>query len=111
MVGTMGVDLTVTERVALLRAVADPIRWRVLDELGAGGRCHCELEEALDVPANLLSHHLRVLREAGLVSTERRGRLVEYRLDEAGVRTLHAALPRTPRPSVPVFQRGEVTRR
>jgi ArsR family transcriptional regulator, arsenate/arsenite/antimonite-responsive transcriptional repressor len=91
----MDVDVSVTERVALLRAVADPIRWRVVATLGDGGRCHCELEEALDVPANLLSHHLRVLREAGLVSTERRGRLVEYRLDDAGVRMLYAALPRT----------------
>jgi ArsR family transcriptional regulator, arsenate/arsenite/antimonite-responsive transcriptional repressor len=93
MVGTMDVDVSVADRVALLRAVADPIRWQVVATLGAGGRCHCELEEALDVPANLLSHHLRVLREAGLVSTQRRGRLVEYRLDDAGLRTLHDALP------------------
>jgi ArsR family transcriptional regulator, arsenate/arsenite/antimonite-responsive transcriptional repressor len=89
----MVVDVDVAARVALLRAVADPIRWRILEALGDGGRCHCELEGALDVPANLLSHHLRVLREAGLVSTERRGRLVEYRLDEARLRALHAALP------------------
>lgn len=42
----------------------------------------CELQEALDIAPNLLSYHLRVLREAGLVESTRRGRWVDYRLSD-----------------------------
>jgi ArsR family transcriptional regulator, arsenate/arsenite/antimonite-responsive transcriptional repressor len=93
MVGTLHADRA-TESVGLLKALADPIRWSVIETLGrAAGRCHCELEEDLGVGANLLSHHLRVLREVGLVTTRRRGKLVEYRLDPDGIQALRAALP------------------
>jgi ArsR family transcriptional regulator, arsenate/arsenite/antimonite-responsive transcriptional repressor len=94
----MYVDMTATEldeRVAVLKAVADPTRLRVLETLDTDGpRCHCELERSLDVPANRLSFHLKVLRDAGLVTTRRRGRLTEYQLDPDRVAALHTALPR-----------------
>jgi ArsR family transcriptional regulator, arsenate/arsenite/antimonite-responsive transcriptional repressor len=81
-------------RVAMLKAAADPTRLRVLDRLAeVGPRCHCELEEELAVPANRLSFHLRILRDAGLVTTLRRGKRVEYQLEPLGLRTLHVALP------------------
>lgn len=87
----------VAGRVELLRAVADPTRLRVLDVLGADGpRCHCELEATLGVRANRLSFHLRVLREAGLVATRRRGRQVEYHLEPDGIAAACDALPATP---------------
>lgn len=83
-----------TTRVELVKAVADPTRLRVLDVLGTEGpQCHCELEVALDVPASRLSFHLRVLREAGLVGTRRRGRLVAYHLEPRGLAEVHDALP------------------
>ena len=59
--------------MSLLTAVADPIRWRVLQRLAGAPSCVCELQEQAPVAANLLSYHLRVLREAGLVTTSRRG--------------------------------------
>jgi ArsR family transcriptional regulator, arsenate/arsenite/antimonite-responsive transcriptional repressor len=94
MVGTLDLELTLAERVVLLKAAADPIRLRVLDTLArVGGRCHCELEEELGLGANVLSHHLRVLREAGLLTTQRRGKLVEYRLAADGIAALTRALP------------------
>jgi ArsR family transcriptional regulator, arsenate/arsenite/antimonite-responsive transcriptional repressor len=96
MVGTMVVDASapLDDRVAALKAVADPTRLQVLDVLAsAGPRCHCELEEDLTVPANRLSFHLRILRDAGLVTTRRRGKRVEYQLDPSGVRALQQALP------------------
>ncbi|MFO7587323.1 MAG: metalloregulator ArsR/SmtB family transcription factor [Gemmatimonadota bacterium] len=62
------------------QALADEKRVRVLEALGAGERCVCELAEALDVTQPLLSFHLRTLREAGLVSDHRRGRWVYYSL-------------------------------
>jgi ArsR family transcriptional regulator, arsenate/arsenite/antimonite-responsive transcriptional repressor len=81
-------------RVATLKAVADPTRLQVLDLLAcAGPRCHCELEEELSVPANRLSFHLRTLRDAGLVTTRRRGKRVEYQLDPDGMRALRHAVP------------------
>jgi ArsR family transcriptional regulator, arsenate/arsenite/antimonite-responsive transcriptional repressor len=89
-----GVELDV--RVATLKAVADPTRLRVVDLLASvGPRCHCELEEALAVPPNRLSFHLRILRDAGLVTTRRRGRRVDYQLDPAGLAALQCAVPTT----------------
>ncbi len=96
MVGTITAPArdVVAARVALLKAVADPTRLQVLDELETvGPRCHCELEEALDVPANRMSFHLKVLREAGLVVTERQGKRVAYRLDATGLARLRRSLP------------------
>ncbi|MFU8888307.1 MAG: ArsR/SmtB family transcription factor [Trueperaceae bacterium] len=63
-----------------LRALADPTRLRIVALLGAGPRCVCSLQEEVDAAANLLSHHLRVLREAGLIEGSRRGRWIDYRL-------------------------------
>jgi ArsR family transcriptional regulator len=63
-----------------LRAVADPLRWRILSLLGGEEMCVCHLVESLGAPQSLISHHLRVLREAGLVETERYRYWTYYRL-------------------------------
>jgi ArsR family transcriptional regulator, arsenate/arsenite/antimonite-responsive transcriptional repressor len=102
MVGTIAPPARddVAARVALLKAIADPTRLRVLDQLETvGPRCHCELEEALDVPANRMSFHLKVLRDAGLVVAERQGKRVAYRLDAAGVARVRWSLPMAGRSS------------
>lgn len=74
-------------------ALGDPIRLSVLDELNQDRRCVCELQEALGIAPNLLSYHLRILREAGLVDATRRGRWVDYRLADDAVEIVTAALP------------------
>jgi ArsR family transcriptional regulator len=74
--------------VARFRALGDPIRLRVVHELAGGTRCVCELRERIDVAGPLLSHHLTVLRDAGLVSATRRGRWIDYRLDAEVLETL-----------------------
>lgn len=56
---------------AMLKALADPNRLRIFDLLMQGDSCNCELNEKLGLTPNLLSHHLRVLREAGLVRSRR----------------------------------------
>ena len=56
-----------TEAAAVLKALADPNRLRIFNMLMQGDSCNGELNERLGLPPNLLSHHLRVLREAGLV--------------------------------------------
>jgi len=54
-----------------LKVLAEPKRLLILYLLIEGVQCNCELGEELDMPPNLISHHLRVLREAGLVDVER----------------------------------------
>ena len=79
--------------VALLATVADPVRWRVLRLLASGQACVCEIQEQVPVASNLLSYHLRVLREAGLITSSKRGRWVDYRLAPDAGAVLAAALP------------------
>ena len=62
----------------LLRALSAPIRVAIVAELGTGERCVHELVEKLGAPQPLVSQHLRVLRDADLVTRTRRGREVAY---------------------------------
>jgi ArsR family transcriptional regulator len=77
----------------LLAVVAEPVRWRLLVALSSGSRCVCDLQPAAAVSAPALSHHLRVLREAGLVVAVRRGRWIDYSLAVDAFERLHRALP------------------
>ncbi|GAA3695177.1 metalloregulator ArsR/SmtB family transcription factor [Nonomuraea antimicrobica] len=66
---------------ALLKAVADPVRLRLLSMIGShpgGEACVCDLTDAFDLTAPTISHHLKVLRTAGLIDSERRGTWVYY---------------------------------
>lgn len=80
-------------RAATFRALSDPIRLSILDQLEPGQRCVCDLQEALNIAPNLLSYHLRILRESGLVTSTRRGRWVDYRLSDDAAATVALALP------------------
>jgi ArsR family transcriptional regulator len=63
---------TATESLAKwLKVLAEPKRLLIVNLLMKGVHCNCELGEALDMAPNLISHHLRVLRRAGLVDTQR----------------------------------------
>ncbi len=73
--------------------MGDPIRLRIVAELSDGQRCVCELLEKIGIAPNLLSYHLRVLRDAGLVEASRRGRWVDYSLAPDGLEALRAAVP------------------
>ena len=70
---------------AALRALADPVRWRIATALAAEELCVCHLVGDLGLAQPLVSHHLRVLREAGLVEAEPAGRWTYYRLSREGV--------------------------
>jgi ArsR family transcriptional regulator len=82
------------------KALADPIRLRLLSLIGAhaGGRqagagvCVCELTGAFEVTAPTISHHLKVLREAGLIESERRGTWVYYWIVPATLKRLSGVL-------------------
>jgi ArsR family transcriptional regulator len=82
------------EELTLLAALSDPVRWRLLAALADGGtHCVCELKPVGGVAANVLSYHLKVLREAGLVTAAKRGRWVDYTLVDDAHARLVAARP------------------
>ena len=78
---------------AAFAALGDPVRLRILAELAEGERCVCKLLERVPVAPNLLSYHLRVLREAGLILASRRGRWIDYRIAAPALARLRAAIP------------------
>jgi ArsR family transcriptional regulator, arsenate/arsenite/antimonite-responsive transcriptional repressor len=77
-------------------ALADGTRLAILRALTSARRCVCELNEAVPVAANVLSYHLRILRDAGLVTATRRGRWVDYELVPAALEQLRAGVPTPP---------------
>src|ERR671931_1626226 len=67
--------------VRLLAALADPVRLEILRELaGSSEVCACDFTSCCDVSQPTISHHLKVLRDAGVVTSERRGNWVFYRI-------------------------------
>lgn len=78
---TRPVTRPVDPEVRLLAALADPTRLEILRELaGSSETCACDLTECCAVSQPTVSHHLRVLREAGVVVSERRGSNIYYRV-------------------------------
>ncbi len=72
----------------VFRALGDPVRLRLVSLIGArqGGEvCVCDLTSAFALTQPTISHHLKVLREAGLIDSERRGTWVYYRLVPAAL--------------------------
>jgi len=72
----------------VFKALGDPVRLRLLSLIGAhqGGEvCVCDLTTAFDLTQPTISHHLKVLREAGIIASERRGTWVYYRLVPAAL--------------------------
>jgi ArsR family transcriptional regulator, arsenate/arsenite/antimonite-responsive transcriptional repressor len=84
------------EREALalrFKALADPGRVAIVNRLAAADEvCVCDLNEALDLAQPTVSHHLRVLREAGLVESTRRGTWAFYRLVPEAIEQLREVL-------------------
>ncbi len=77
------------------RVLADPTRLRIVDLLMQGRQCNCELGEALQLAPNLISHHLGVLRRAGLVDARRDpddARWIYYSINQTALAELRAAL-------------------
>jgi ArsR family transcriptional regulator len=75
--------------VRLLAALADPVRLSIVRQLAdCDGICACDFTESLEVSQPTISHHLRVLREAGVVTSERRGTWIWYRLSPEAINRL-----------------------
>jgi len=69
-----------TARAEIIKALSHPTRLFIVDELAEGERCVCELTQAIGDHISTVSKHLSVLKNAGLVSSEKRGSHVLYRL-------------------------------
>jgi ArsR family transcriptional regulator len=94
--GSRILEMDLAEAAAGFAALGDEIRLRVMLMLADGERCVCELQREFDIAPSLLSYHLRVLRDAGLVESRRRGRWVDYRLAPGGPAALRSTLPTEP---------------
>jgi len=83
----VGEPLTVaaaTELAAVFKALSDPVRLRLLSLIashGGGEACVCEVSAGFELSQPTISHHLKVLRESGLLTSERRGSWVYYRIE------------------------------
>ncbi len=74
------------------RVLSDENRMRVVLLLRGGERCVCDIVDSLGLPQSLVSHHLAVLRSAGLLSDRRSGKWVYYSIDKESVAHLNALL-------------------
>lgn len=78
-----------TDRARLAAALGDPTRLIIAVALRAGSElCVCDLSWIAEKPENLVSHHLRALREAGIAESRREGKMVMYSLTESGASLL-----------------------
>jgi ArsR family transcriptional regulator len=81
------------ELAGRFRALADPTRVAIVNSLAAAPEaCVCELTAAFELSQPTISHHLRILREAGLVESSRRGTWSYYRLVPEAIESLRGAL-------------------
>ncbi len=82
----------------LFKAMADPVRLRLLSLIAshAGGEaCVCDLTDAFDLTGPTISHHLKVLRESGLITGDRRGTWIYYRVHPEVLARLSVVLTTT----------------
>ena len=83
------------ELARLFKAMGDPVRLRLMSLIAShegGEACVCDLTDVFDLSGPTISHHLKVLREAGLITGERRGTWVYYRILPDALRQLSAVL-------------------
>jgi ArsR family transcriptional regulator len=89
------------DAVEIFKALADPTRLKILELLKSTGRsccdliarderglCACDVEEAVGLSQAAVSHHMGLLRRAGLVNAEKRGRWIYYSRNEAAIARL-----------------------
>jgi len=89
---TASAPLSAERARLILKALAEPIRLQLIEVLGSGERCVCELTSELGMAQSKLSFHLKVLKEAGLLNAREDGRWVYYSLEPQALEDLRAWL-------------------
>lgn len=94
--------------VALFHALSDATRLAILDMLKDGERCVCELQDELDAAQSRLSFHLRVLKDAGLVTDRKEGRWMYYTIAPNALAEVHdlAVAMQPKKNGLPVLRRA-----
>ena len=83
------VESSLARAAALFHALSDETRLEIMEMLRGGERCVCELTDELDAAQSRLSFHLRVLKEAGLVTDRKEGRWSYYAIVPEALAELH----------------------
>jgi len=93
-------------RAQLFHALSDETRLAIVERLRGGERCVCDLTDLLDAAQSRLSFHLKVLKEAGLVSDRRDGRWVHYALRPEAFENIESAVASLRPTRLPVVHAG-----
>lgn len=84
----VAVSVSLKNAVSLFHALSDETRLALLERLGNGEQCVCELTDTLKAAQSRLSFHLRVLKEAGLILDRREGRWMYYSINPEAIEEL-----------------------
>ena len=72
------------EQAKVFKALCDPKRLAILEQLRSGEKCACVLQEPLDLTQSGLSYHMKILCDSGIVVSRQEGKWTHYRLSAAG---------------------------
>ena len=75
---------TYQESARVFKALCDPKRLAILEQLRSGEKCACVLQEPMDLTQSGLSYHMKILCDSGLVVSRQEGKWTHYRLSETG---------------------------
>jgi len=82
----------ITKNTQLLKAIADENRLQILQMLQSGEKCVCEIWKHLGLSQNLISHHLKVLKDLNLISSRKEGLWVFYKINKIELSKLNSLL-------------------
>ena len=72
------------EQAKVFKALGDPKRLAILEQLRSGEKCACVLQEPLDLTQSGLSYHMKILCDSGIVISRQEGKWTHYRLSDPG---------------------------
>lgn len=78
-------DRNFQENAKVFRALCDPKRLAILEQLRSGEKCACVLQEPMELTQSGLSYHMKILCESGIVQSRQEGKWTHYRLSQAGL--------------------------
>ena len=85
-------DRNFQENAKVFRALCDPKRLAILEQLRTGEKCACVLQEPMELTQSGLSYHMKILCESGIVQSRQEGKWTHYRLSQAGLERAMALL-------------------
>jgi len=81
----------INDLVKILRVIAEPSRLKILCLLKTGTKCVCEIQKYLELKQNLVSHHLKILKDYSLIDCEKKGQWKHYCLNQKEIKK-HTAI-------------------